>query len=89
MGLTSFRPAWRGALPWIGSYRPDILMPVSGTPARLAEGSMPIEPASIEASSVRISPKVFSVTSVSRYLGFWIMRIEQASTSMCSKDTSG
>lgn len=36
---------------------------------RDAEGSMPREPPSMEASSDRMSPKMLPVTTVSKYLG--------------------
>ena len=54
-------PAMSGAVPWIGSYMPTL----PGAPSE-ALGSMPIEPASIEASSVRMSPNMFSVTITSK-----------------------
>ena len=50
---------------------------------------MPIEPASIEASSVRMSPNMFSVTMTSKSAGLRIRCIAQASTSMCDSATSG
>ena len=54
-----------------------------------AEGSSPREPASIEASSVRMSPNMFSVTSTSKSRGRRIRCIAAESTSMCSSVTSG
>src|ERR1700674_507347 len=47
-GLATPRPAMSGALPWMGSYNPAPLAP------RLADGSMPSEPASTPASSLRM-----------------------------------
>ena len=74
-----------GAVPWTGSKRP-IRPPL---PPRLADGSMPIEPARMAASSERMSPKVFSVTIVSKWVGLWTRAIAQLSTSTCSSCTSG
>ena len=71
-------PAMSGALPWIGSYRPRRPSPSE------AEGSRPIEPASMEASSVRMSPNMFSVTMTSKSAGRRIRNMAQASTRMCS-----
>ena len=45
---------------------------------------MPIEPARIAASSDRMSPKVFSVTSVSNCVGLCTRAIAQLSTSTWS-----
>src|SRR5688500_12795426 len=61
-----------GAEPWIGSYRPMLPSPND------ADGSSPSEPASIEASSVRMSPNMFSVTitSYSRGLAIRCIAIE-------------
>ena len=51
--------------------------------------SMPSEPASIDASSVRMSPNMFSVTMTSKSRGRRMRCIAAASTSMCSSATSG
>ena len=45
-----------------------------------ADGNIPSEPVITDASSVRISPKRFSVTSTSKLLGHWIMRMAALST---------
>jgi hypothetical protein len=52
---------------------------VPGTP-REAEGSIPIEPGSIAASSERMSPKRFSVTITSNLPGSRIRNMAAAST---------
>ena len=57
-----------GALPWIGSYSALRRPVASGAPSE-AEGSMPSEPVSIEASSDRMSPNRLSVTITSNWLG--------------------
>ncbi len=54
-----------------------------------AEGSSPSEPASMEASSVRMSPNMFSVTMTSKSRGRFSRCMAAESTSMCSKLTSG
>ena len=53
-----------GAEPWTGSNRPG----PSGRPSE-ALGSMPIEPVSIAASSLRMSPNMFSVRITSKWRG--------------------
>ena len=53
-----------GAEPWTGSKRPG-----SPSAPRLAEGSIPSEPVSIADSSLRMSPKRFSVTITSKSAG--------------------
>ncbi|MNC85748.1 hypothetical protein D3C83_13600 [compost metagenome] len=58
-----FWPAMSGAEPWLGSYSP--LPPALSD----AEGSMPIEPVSIEASSDRMSPNMLPVTMTSNCFG--------------------
>src|SRR5215831_13332079 len=55
----------------------------------LAEGSMPMEPARMAASSERMSPKVFSVTMVSKCVGLCTRAMAQLSTSTCSSCTWG
>ncbi len=54
-----------------------------------AEGSSPMEPASMEASSVRMSPNIFSVTMTSKSRGRCSRCMAAESTSMCSTLTSG
>ena len=54
-----------------------------------ADGSIPSEPARTLASSERMSPNRFSVTSTSKIDGFVTSTIAQASTSRCSTSTSG
>ena len=71
-----------GAVPCTGSYSPTF-------PPRLADGSMPIEPARMAASSDRMSPKVFSVTIVSNCVGLWTRAMAQLSTSTWSSSTAG
>ncbi len=56
-------PAMSGAEPWTGSKTPGPLSP------RLADGSMPSDPVSIAAASLRMSPNMFSVTMTSKRLG--------------------
>ena len=55
----------------------------------LAEGSMPIEPVSIAASSLRMSPKRLVVTSTSNCFGLRMSCIAQLSTYKCESSTSG
>ena len=64
-------------------------LPGTGAPASDADGSMPIEPASIDASSVRMSPKRFSVAITSKSRGRRMRCIAIASTSTSSYATSG
>ena len=54
---------------------------------RLAEGSMPSEPVSIAASSLRMSPKRFSVTITSKLVGPETSCMAALSTSRCSSST--
>ena len=61
-GFATPLPAMSGALPWLGSYRP---LPFASSEA---EGSMPIEPVSIAASSDRMSPNMLPVTTTSNAL---------------------
>src|SRR3989337_1815095 len=84
MGFAMPFPAISGALPWIGSY-----MALFFVEPMLAEGSMPMEPVSIEASSDSMSPKVFSVTMTSNCLGFLMSCMAQLSTYMWLSSTSG
>ena len=57
-------------------------------PPRLAEGSIPSEPVSIAASSLRMSPNRFSVTITSKSAGRETSCIAALSTSRCSSSTS-
>ena len=82
-GFATPRPAMSGAEPWIGSYSP---LPASSS---AAEGSMPIEPVSIDASSDRMSPKRLPVTMTSNCFGLRTSCIAQLSTYMCVSSTSG
>src|SRR5207237_1207010 len=63
IGLATPRAARSGADPWIGSYNPRRPAP------RLADGSIPSDPTSIDASSVRMSPNRFSVRTTSNAAG--------------------
>ena len=83
MGLAIPWPAMSGAEPWTGSYRPRVPGP------RLAEGSIPIEPVIIAASSERMSPNRFSVMITSKSAGRLTSCMAALSTSMCSSATSG
>ena len=76
-------PAMSGAEPWIGSYSPRVPSPSE------ALGSMPIEPAIIAASSLRMSPNRFSVTTTSNARGLRTSCIAHESTSWCVSCTSG
>ena len=71
-------PAMSGAEPCTGSYRPG---PPSPTEAL---GSMPSEPVSMAASSLRMSPNMFSVRITSNSVGFATSCMAALSTSMCS-----
>ena len=71
-----------GAEPWIGSYRPLLFA------SSEAEGSMPIEPVSIDASSDRMSPNMLPVTITSNCLGLRTSCIAQLSTYMWDSSTS-
>ncbi len=82
-GFATSLPAMSGALPWLGSYRP---LPFA---SREAEGSMPIEPVSIAASSDRMSPNMFPVTMTSNCLGARTSCIAALSTYRWSSATSG
>ena len=56
---------------------------------RLAEGSIPIEPVIIEASSLRMSPNMFSVTITSNWRGLRTSCMAALSTYMWVSATSG
>ena len=83
IGLATSCPAMSGAEPWIGSYRPNVPCAVRRSPSD-ADGSMPSEPASTDASSDRMSPNRFSVTMTSKSAGRRISSIAHESTSWCS-----
>ena len=87
-GLALPCPAMSGADPCTGSYRPRHAPLGSWLPIE-ADGSMPIEPARTEPSSLRMSPKRFSVTTTSKAVGRSRSCIAQLSTSMCSSSMSG
>jgi len=76
-------PAMSGALPWLGSYKPWFLL------FKLAYGSMPIEPVSMEASSDKISPNMLPVTTTSNFLGSFTNCMAALSTYMWSSAMSG
>ena len=83
MGFAIPWPAMSGADPWTGSNRPGPPSP------RLADGSIPIEPVIIAASSLRMSPNMFSVTMTSKSLGRATSCIAALSTSMWSSSIAG
>ncbi len=68
IGLATSFPARLGAEPWIGSNSP-------GPSPNDADGSRPSEPASTAASSLRMSPNRFSVSSTSMPAGSVMSRI--------------
>ena len=78
MGLALSWPAMSGAEPWMGSYRPGAASPIE------AEGSRPMEPVTMEASSERMSPNMFSVTTTSNWPGSRTSCMAQLSTSTSS-----
>jgi len=80
-GLATPFPAMSGADPCTGSYNPVFVEPT------LAEASSPIEPATIAASSERMSPNMFSVSTTSKSAGRATSCIAALSTSMCSSAT--
>ncbi|MNG27466.1 hypothetical protein D3C84_1125900 [compost metagenome] len=82
-GLAMPCPAMSGAEPWHGSYMPLLLA------SRDAEGSMPMEPVSMEASSDRMSPNMLSVTITSNCFGARTSCMAALSTYMWLSSTSG
>ena len=72
-----------GALPWLGSNSPF------DSAFSEADGSMPIEPVSIAASSDRMSPNMLPVTTTSNFFGARTSCIAALSTYMWSSATSG
>ena len=83
IGFALFCPAISGAAPWLGSYIPNL------SSLRDADESIPIEPVTILASSDKISPNIFSVTTTSNCAGSFTSCIAQLSTSICVRVTSG
>ena len=83
MGLARSLPAMSGAEPWMGSYRPRLVAP------KEEEASMPMEPVIIAASSERMSPKMFEVTTTSNWAGFFTSCMAALSTSISVTSTSG
>ena len=83
IGFTISFPVKSGAETWIGSY--------SETPLsdKLAEGNKPKEPDNIEASSDKMSPKIFPVTIVENCFGALINYIASLSTYICVNSNSG
>ena len=76
-------PAMSGADPCTGSYSPGPSVPTA------AEGSMPMDPVSMDAASDRMSPKMLPVTMVSNCVGARMICIAALSTYMCDSSTSG
>ena len=76
-GFALFCPAMFGADPCTGSYNP-LLAPND------ADGSIPIDPARIPPTSLKISPNVFSVSITSNCVGRSTICMAALSTSMCS-----
>ena len=87
-GFAIPRPAMSGAEPWIGSYMPNVPCSVFRSPSD-ADGSIPRLPASTDASSERMSPKRFSVTTTSNDAGLLTRSIAHESTSWWLTSTSG
>ena len=81
IGFATLRPAMSGADPCTGSNSP-------GPSPMLAEGSRPMEPAITAASSDRMSPNRFSVSTTSNRDGEVTSAIAHASTYMCCSVTS-
>ena len=82
-GFAAPVPAISGAEPWTGSNKPGLWSPSD------ALGSIPIEPVSIAASSLRMSPNMFSVRITSKCRGAAISFIAALSTSRCSSSMFG
>ena len=83
IGLALPWPAMSGAEPWTGSYMPKF------PSARLADGSMPMDPVIWLASSERMSPNMLLVTSTSKCFGSLTSCMAALSTYMWSSSTSG
>ena len=72
-GFATFLPAYLGAEPWIGSNRltwPGWMLP---------DAAMPRPPWIIAARSVRMSPNMLLVTTVSNHSGFFTHHMHAAS----------
>ena len=69
IGLAMPLPAMSGAEPCTGSYMALRLPVLASVSPSEAEGSMPSEPVSIEATSESMSPNRLSVTITSNCLG--------------------
>ena len=82
-GFAKPSPAISGAEPWTGSYNPKPSERI------LADGSTPSDPVITDASSLRMSPNIFSVTTTSNAAGFVINFIAVESTNICSTSISG
>src|SRR3989304_661319 len=82
IGWGMFLPALSGVLPGMGWYIAGPVSPIE------AEGSIPIEPVSVAASSDKMSPNMFSVTITSNWRGFLTSCMAQLSTYMWLKETS-
>ena len=82
-GLAAPVPAMSGAEPWTGSNTPGPSSPSE------ALGSIPIEPVSIAASSLRMSPNMFSVRITSKWRGAAISCMAALSTRRCSSSMLG
>jgi hypothetical protein len=82
-GLAVPVPAMSGAVPCTGSNRPG----PEPSPSD-ALGSIPSEPVSIAASSLRMSPNMFSVSKTSNSAGLETSCMAALSTSMCSSGVS-
>jgi 16S rRNA (uracil1498-N3)-methyltransferase len=76
--------AWLKALPPVDPQAPGLRCLLS-----LADGSMPMEPVSMEASSDKMSPNMLPVTTTSNFLGAFTSCMAALSTYMCSNSTSG
>ena len=88
VGLAMSSPVLAGDEPWMGSYMPVVPCSVLRSPSE-AEGSMPREPASTEASSERMSPNMLPVTMTSNEAGLVMSDMAVESTSRCSSSMSG
>ena len=83
IGFASPVPAISGADPWIGSYRPQLVLPMD------AEARSPIEPVIWDASSDRMSPNILEVRTTSNLDGSRTSCIAALSTSISLNSTSG
>src|SRR5271157_6571110 len=75
MGLARLRPAISGADPCTGSYK-------ACCSPRLADGKRPMDPVSMAASSLKMSPNMLVVRTTSKLVGRSISRMAQLSTYM-------